>query len=119
MSPRQSKDAAHHPDRPMSARIAGDVRIAQNCDQQSLHRNGNCLFSLAAILALAARLSFDLDYFLSQLSHESLRQKDFLMESECSNRGLSSSTTSLSSVPAFWKLDLPAKVKNCVIVANR
>ena len=49
----------------MIARIAGDARIAQICDQRSLHQMETVLFSLPAIVALPVILAFEMEIFLS------------------------------------------------------
>ena len=41
----------------MISRIAGDARIAQSCDQRSLHRNGNCLVQFASDHCVASLIT--------------------------------------------------------------
>ena len=45
----------------MIARIAVEARIAHLHDHRSLRQNGNCLFSLLAIVAAPAILAFEIE----------------------------------------------------------
>ena len=67
----------------MMARIAGDARIAQFCDQRSLRLNGNCLFTFASDPCVNSDPS-DRDRKCSISAIAAiLASTDFLMETEC------------------------------------
>ena len=58
------------------ARIAGDARIAQICDQRSLRRNGNCPVQFASDRCVANDRCVGSENFLSLRSQRSLRQRE-------------------------------------------
>ena len=67
----------------MIARIAGDARISQFCDQRSLRLNGNCLFTFASDPCVNSDPS-DRDRKCSISAIAAiLASTDFLMETEC------------------------------------
>ena len=59
----------------MIARTAGDARITQFCDQQSLCRNGNCLVQFASDCCVASDPCFEIENCLPLRSQRSLHQR--------------------------------------------